>query len=314
MLIENKIDVINWYNIQDNKILPKSYGENPVEQIKNKTGKKISEIYNSGWIFVEAINDYLLIKGTPEYVKRLLKRFYKNGFIKRFSIIEIITPNSKKIIADEDELKKYLKETSAGLIVKGVNTTSDVDLDSIKVQSKKLGMNVSRQGVPNLDYRKSIEFVRKNNNYKKETLSEQNPLEKIDSIINKSFINIDVKNIDYNRAKEIFDSEPQVFKLGNNILGVKTIDSMSFWKKDENNWIVYEHYISSDKEKTKMFEHLNILKNSKITEKVKLNVTNLSSDDILKISFHFSVKDSENRKILESFVQDYKELLNVYLR
>lgn len=37
---------------------------------------------------------------------------------------------------------------SVGKIVKGVNTTQDVDVDEIKTQAKKMGFNVTTEGIP----------------------------------------------------------------------------------------------------------------------------------------------------------------------
>lgn len=308
MSIGEDLKKIHWHNVHTGKSFPKILTSDPFDYIKDKTKSNLRGVYESGWIFVEALNDYLYVKGTPLYVRRFLRNLLLGDNLKKYSVIEVETTNGKKrTISDEKSLKKYLEEDGVGIIVKGVNTTPDIDEDSIRREAEKLGSNVSKKGVPKYDYRGSLDFLKSKR--EEEKLNEKvNIYSKIDSIFDKSYLNVDTKNLTYKDAIELFGKENSpVFRVGNNVLGIKNENSISFWKMDDN-YIIYENIVSKDNS-NKLLEHLSFIKKNRLVDKIKIESKYLDKSIYAQLFLKYDIENDKNGKLVEAFLYDYNDIV-----
>jgi len=302
MNLKNRIESINWFNILDNDTISK-FMKNSIEELKRKSNSNtLKNAYEKGWIYVESLNDYLLVKGSPNFVKKLLKKLYDDGILQKYSLIEVVTTNGKRrTFCNDQKIRKYMEEDAAGLVVKGVNTTLDVDVDSIKKEARKLGHIVNKKGVPFYNYRKSIIRLKKKNNIC-ENFSKN---EKLEKIFEKNYLNLDVKYLSYEEAKNLFfNNDERIIRIGDNILGIKNNDTISFWKKDDKNkYLIYEKYFGNFSD---FDEHLKILKNVNLYNIVKISDRYFPRRKLLGINKLYEITYDGRVPIMESHIDDYE--------
>lgn len=305
MNLKNRIDSINWFNILDNDTISK-FMKNSIEELKRKSNSNtLKNAYEKGWIYVESLNDYLLVKGSPNFVKKLLKKLYDDGILQKYSLIEVVTTNGKRrTLRNDEKVRKYMEdmeEDAAGLVVKGVNTTLDVDVDSIRKEARKLGHIVNRKGVPFYNYRKSVIRLKKKNNVC-ENFSKN---EKLEKIFEKNYLNLDVKYLSYEEAKNLFSkNNERIIRIGDNVLGIKNNDTISFWKKDDNNkYLIYEKYFGNFSD---FDEHLKILNDINLYNIVKISDRYFPKRKLLGINKLYKITYDGRVPIMESYIDDYE--------
>lgn len=188
--------------INENKIL---LYENVYDKVYNQLINKIPLLEELNTSVGE---DYLIYETTNKFFKNKETKIIEYKSIQ--NMIRNENNNITKIIGraknDADAIDLYLTLKEDGRIVKGVNTTVDVDIDETPKQAKKFGNKVSKDGYPVYSFKDSVKLAGKS------SLTEA--LEKIEEIYVGNF-ELDDHEISYFNSKLKRGKNPKIIKSGN---------------------------------------------------------------------------------------------------
>lgn len=136
------------------------------ESIYDHIGRKFKEkinIYNE--LNSNIGKNYLIYETTCKFLKNKEIKIYEYNHNTIDDIVRNETKPISKIFGvaknNFNNIKLFLKLSEDGRIVKGVNTTIDVDVDGTQKQAKKFGNDVSWDGVPAYSFSDSVKIAGK---------------------------------------------------------------------------------------------------------------------------------------------------------